>query len=63
MPRFSGGNFLDGREGKGAATYPKHSGLCLEPQGFPNAINQPSFPSVVLQPDHTYRHEIVYRFS
>jgi hypothetical protein len=31
--------------GKGGAVYEKHAGLCLETQGFPDAINQPSFPS------------------
>ncbi len=30
------------------------SGLCLEPQGFPNAINTPGFPSVLITPDHPY---------
>ncbi len=29
-------------------------GLCLEPQGFPNAINLPSFPSIVVTPDQPY---------
>ena len=32
-------------KGKGSAVYQKHAGLCLETQGFPNAINQPNFPS------------------
>ena len=31
--------------GKGGVAYPKHAGLCLETQGFPNAINTPSFPT------------------
>lgn len=48
--------------GKGGVRYVQHAGLCLETQGFPNAINEPRFPSVVLQPQDTYRHEIVYRF-
>ena len=36
------GNFLDGslRGTKQGATYEKHGALCLETQGFPNAINQ-----------------------
>jgi galactose mutarotase-like enzyme len=34
--------------GKGGAVYAKHAGLCLETQGFPDAINQPSFPSGAL---------------
>lgn len=63
--QFYSGNFLSsGVQGaKGGAQYQKHSGLCLETQGFPNAINTPAFPSVILEPDSTYRHEIVYRFS
>lgn len=60
------GNFLDelgGKGGKDGAVYGKHAGLCLETQAFPNAINQPRFPSVVLSPGEAYKHEIVYRFS
>ncbi|GIL50020.1 hypothetical protein Vafri_6358 [Volvox africanus] len=61
--QFYSGNFLDGTSvGKGGVKYGKHAGLCLETQGFPNAINEPAFPSVVLQPQETYHHEIVYRF-
>ena len=29
--------------------------LCLEPQGFPNAINTPGFPSTLISPDRPYR--------
>lgn len=42
--------------------YVQHAGLCLETQGFPDAINQPNFPSVVLRPGEEYRHVLVYRF-
>jgi aldose 1-epimerase len=45
---------------------PKHpglSGVCLEPQGFPNAVNEPGFPSVILNPGDTYRSTLRYRFS
>lgn len=31
-------------------------------QGFPDAINQPSFPSVVIRPGEQYRHLHVWRF-
>lgn len=61
--QFYSGNFLDGSlRGKGGAAYPKHAGLCLETQGFPNAINTPNFPSVVLRPGEEYRHAVVYHF-
>ncbi|KAK9826743.1 hypothetical protein WJX81_003792 [Elliptochloris bilobata] len=57
------GNFLGGERGKGGATYGKHAGVCLEPQAWPNAVNEPGFPSVVLRPGEKYRHRIVYEFS
>lgn len=61
--QFYSGNFLDGTlQGKGGAVYQKHAGLCLETQGFPNAINQPNFPSVVLRPGEAYRHVLAYQF-
>lgn len=50
-------------EGKCGTVYGKHAGVCLETQGFPNAINQPNFPSVVIQPGEKYKHTMVYEFS
>jgi len=57
------GNFLDGTIAGIGGVYKKHFGFCLETQHFPDAVNQPSFPSVVLRPGQTYRHVTVYRFS
>ena len=45
-----------------AAPFAPHGGLALEPQGFPDAVNQPGFPSVLLRPGQTYRRRAVYRF-
>lgn len=61
--QFYTGNYVDGVVGKGGATYGKHAGLCLETQGFPDAINQPNFPSVVVQPGETYKHALLFEFS
>ena len=43
---------------------PFHSrqGLCLETQAFPNAPNQPGFPSARLAPGDTYLQRTVYEF-
>lgn len=38
-------------------------GLCLEPQDYPDAPNQPAFPDAILRPGQAYRREIHYRFS
>ncbi|EEF31898.1 galactose mutarotase [Ricinus communis] len=61
--QFYTANYVNGVVGKGGAVYGKHSGLCLETQGFPNAINQPNFPSVVVRPGETYKHTMLFEFS
>lgn len=62
--QFYGGNFLDGTVvGKGGAKYAKRSALCLETEGFPDAPNQPAFPSCVLRPGETYTHVMIHKFS
>jgi aldose 1-epimerase len=38
------------------------SGVILEPQGLPNAMNEPTFPNVILRPGENYRAEIEYQF-
>jgi aldose 1-epimerase len=62
--QFYTGNYLDGSvAGKGGAAYRKHAGFCLETQHFPDAPNQPDFPSTVLRPGQEYRSSTVHRFS
>lgn len=57
------GIHLDGSlVGKGGMPYVQYSGLCLEAQHFPNAMNEPRFPSIVLEPGQTYRQTTVYAF-
>ncbi len=36
--------------------YGKYSGLCLEDQFFPDAVNHLHFPSIICSPDAPYRH-------
>lgn len=61
--QFYTGNYVNGVVGKGGAVYGKHAGLCLETQGFPNAVNQQNFPSVVVQPGEKYQHTMLFEFS
>ncbi|XP_002964269.2 aldose 1-epimerase [Selaginella moellendorffii] len=61
--QFYSGNQIVRIEGKGGAVYSKHAGLCLETQGFPNAVNQPNFPSVILNSGDVYNHVMVHKFS
>lgn len=62
--QFYTGNYLSDKEvGKGGVPYKKHAGFCLETQGFPDAINQPNFPSTVLKPGEEYAHTTILSFS
>jgi aldose 1-epimerase len=38
-------------------------GICLEPQGFPNAPNETAFPSTILRPGSLYSRWLAYTFS
>ena len=61
--QFYSGNFLDGSlTGKGGV-YKQYGGFCLEAQHFPDSINHPNFPSVVLIPGETYHQWTSYKFS
>jgi aldose 1-epimerase len=57
------GNHLSGQKGTGGKTYEQRGAVCLETGALPDAVNQPGFPSIVLQPGQTYSHECVYVFS
>ena len=62
--QFYGGNFLNGTlTGVGGVKYQKNAGFCLETQHFPDSVNQPTFPTIILKPGETYRHTCVYVFA
>jgi aldose 1-epimerase len=61
--QFYSGNFLDGMlVGKSGVAYAQRSGFCLETQRFPDAPNQPGFPSTVLKVGETYRSVTTWEF-
>ena len=60
---YTGQHIPEGMAGKAGAIYGPMAGLCLETQDFPNAVNVPSFPSVVLRPGEVYRHTVIYAFG
>ena len=61
--QFYSGNFLDGKVTVNGVNYEQYMGLCLEPQTFPNAPNEPSFPSARLNPGDKYSHKIELHFG
>lgn len=62
--QFYSGNFFTGnvndKYGK-AINY--RNALVFETQKWPGALNQASFPSIILNPGETYTHVCVYKFS
>lgn len=62
--QFYGGNFMQSKNTfKSGAKDDFRTAFCLETQHFPDAPNQPSFPSTVLKPGETYQTTSVYQFS
>ncbi|NVZ85389.1 galactose mutarotase [Pseudomonas yamanorum] len=62
--QFYTSNFLDGSiKGKGGKPYAHWSAFTLETQHFPDAPNQPNFPSTRLDPGQTYTQNTVLKFS
>jgi aldose 1-epimerase len=56
-------NGLNGQlKGKGGVAYNKYQAFCLEAQHFPDAVNHPEFPSIILRPGETYTQTTVYKF-
>lgn len=61
--QFYSGNFMNNvQNAKGGKTYGYRSAFCLETQHFPDAPNQPDFPSTVLEPGGEYKTRTVYQF-
>ena len=60
--QFYSGNFFDGTvKGKGGQLYRMGDAIVMEPQLFPDAMNQPGFPSIRLDPGQTYRNTMTYK--
>ena len=57
------GNFITPTRGKLGAHYGLRSGVCLEPQGYPDALHHPEFDSVVLDPGKVFRATIIFGLS
>jgi len=56
-------NWIDNEPGKGGKIYQRREAFCLETQHFADAINQPHFPSTILNPGEVYGHSCVHKFE
>ena len=52
---------LSGESGKEGAVYRKYQAVCLETQGFPDAVHHKHFPSAVLEAGQLWESETIYR--
>ena len=50
-------------QGKEGISYHSRSGICFEAQGYPDAPNQPNFPSIALKKGQEYRNETIFEFQ
>ncbi|OWA54099.1 Aldose 1-epimerase [Hypsibius exemplaris] len=58
------GNYLNKSViGKYGEVLDRHSAMCLETLGYLNAINEPTFPCVIIRPGEPYHHTTIWRFS
>ncbi len=58
------GNWMTGEfKAKEGKCYPMRSAFCLETQHFPDSINKPEYPSVVLRPEEVFNSKTIYKFS
>ncbi len=58
------GNWMTGNfTAKNGNRYPGRSAVCFETQHFPDSINQPGYPSIVLRTDEVFKSRTTYKFT
>lgn len=60
---YTADKFADTPGGLSSRRYGPRAGICLECQLWPDAPNQPGFPSAILRPGEPYRQETRYRLK
>lgn len=60
---YTGTNLPGGPGAHQGQSLTPFSGLCLEPQGFPDALNKPQFPSILCSPETPYRQRLEIEIS
>lgn len=62
LQAYGGANLAVPVPGLEGRLYPRHAGIALEPQIWPDAPNNPDFPQAFLWPSQTYHQLTEYRF-
>ncbi|KAG5376821.1 hypothetical protein IGI04_041417 [Brassica rapa subsp. trilocularis] len=61
--QFYTGGMLKDIKGKNGTVYQAFAGLCLETQSYPDSVNNPKFPSQIVEPGKNYKHNMLFKFS
>lgn len=57
------GNWMKGDfKAKNGKYYPERSAFCLETQHFPDSINNPQYPTVILRPGERFQSQTIHKF-
>lgn len=57
-------NWFDGTvKGKSGIPHVQHCAFCLETQHYPDSMNHPEFPDVILRPGQVFSSQTVWKFS
>lgn len=57
------GNHVGGQKGKEGVVYVGKGGICFETQFYPNACNEPKFPSCILPAGEMFQSRTIYQFG
>ena len=57
------GNYIEQHEGKSGRMYDEQHAVCLEAQNWPDGINHPNFPNIILRPGEPLDEITEYRFT
>lgn len=58
------GNWMNGEfVGKNGNRYPERSAVCFETQHYPDSINKPNYPTIVLKPSEVINSRTTYKFT
>ena len=60
---FCGAAMKKAIAGKKGKVYGKRAAFCMETQGYPNSLNQPGFPRVIVEPGFQYQKQTIFKFK
>lgn len=49
--------------GKQDFSYSRHGAVAIAPQGYPNSVNIPEFPTAIIHPHIPFQRKIIYKFG